>query len=122
MHIIFGEERNTLPDNYTILELDRFRLPGHPNPVTAFCVIENIPLGDFPVLDSYIKVHQELMNQYRARNWEYCQGAIKGLLGRWDGELDSFYENLLGRVNNFLNNPPDKDWDGVILKDSAQSN
>lgn len=116
MNIIFGTSRDNLPDNYTILELDRFRVANSDETLTAFCIIENIPFGDFPTLDAYIKVHHDLMEQYRARNWEYCINAINGLTGHWNGEVDSFYADLKERVNLLIQSPPDESWDGSILK------
>lgn len=114
MNIIFSDSKEDLPDNYTVLELDQFRVAGSEKVLTAFCVVENIPLGDFPVLDAYVKVHHDLMIQYRLRNWEYCLNAIKGLTGKWNGELDSFYSNLAERVNSYVELPPDETWDGVL--------
>jgi len=116
MNIIFGDDIKDLPDNYTILELDNFKFAGADDVVKAYCVVENIPLHEFPTLDDYRQAHNQLLVEYRQRNWEYCQSAIKSLTGRWGGELDSFYENLLQRVNRYVDNPPDPDWDGVILK------
>lgn len=112
MHIIFDDAVSTLPDKFTILELDTFRVGDKTQ--TAWCVVENIPLADFPTVDAYKKVHSDLMQAYRDKNWEYCESAIKGLTGRWNGELDSFYENLHSRISNYKINPPLLDWDGVI--------
>jgi len=116
MNIIFGDDIKNLPDNYTILELDSFRFTGSNEITKAYCVVENISLGEFPTLDEYRASHNELLNQYRLRNWEYCQCAIKALMGRWGGELDSFYENLLDRVNAYEANPPPENWDGTIVR------
>jgi adenylate cyclase len=116
MNIIFGENINTLPDNYTILELDSFRLPGELAISTAYCVIENIPLHEFITLDDYRKTHNDLLEAYRNRNWEYCTSAIKSLRGRWGGELDSFYQSISDRIEQFQKSPPPDDWDGVIVK------
>ena len=116
MNIIFGTSRDDFPDSHTILELDQFKIGDSPNIVTAYCLVENVPFGDFPTLNAYIKVHHDLMEQYRARNWEYCADAIKGLTGRWNGELDSFYNDLKERVEYLTQNPPGDDWDGIILK------
>ena len=112
MHIIFGDSLHLIPEKFTILELDTFE-DGNKQE-TAWCVVENIPLGDFPTLDAYKKVHSDLMQAYRGRNWEYCNSAIKGLRGRWNGELDSFYFNLLQRVENCQANPPGDYWTGYI--------
>lgn len=112
MYIIFGDQAKDLFDRFTVLELDTFRTAqGYE---TAWCVVENIPLVDFATLDDYRKVHADLMQAYRDRNWSYCLSAIRGLRGRWNGELDSFYDNIEGRVKNFEINPPSEGWDGVM--------
>jgi hypothetical protein len=116
MNIIFGDSRESFPDNYTILELDQFRIGNSDEVVTAYCLVENIPLGDFPTLDSYVKIHRDLIQEYRKQNWEYCTSAIKGLRGKWNGELDSFYENLLDRVESYNKLSPGEDWDWVLVK------
>lgn len=114
MNIIFGEAFDTIPQNYTILELDTFLLPPDRKQVTSYCVVEKIPLHDLAVLDSYKTVHADLIKAYGNQNWEYCEHAIRGLTGRWNGEVDTFYENLFERVQQFKLNPPGPDWSAVI--------
>jgi hypothetical protein len=114
MNIIFGEALDTIPDNYVVLELDTFVLPPDHKTVTSYCVVEKIALHDFPVLESYKKVHADLIQAYRDQNWEYCEHAIKGLSGRWNGEADSFYDNLFVRVQELKTNPPGEGWTGYI--------
>ena len=114
MHIIFGDSLHLIPEKFTILELDTFVLPPDHKKVTSYCVVEKIALHDFPVLESYKKVHADLMQAYRDQNWEYCEHAIKGLLGRWNGEVDSFYDTLFVRVQELKANPPDNGWTGYI--------
>ena len=114
MNIIFGDALETLPDNYTVLELDTFVFPPNSNKRTSYCVIEKVPLTDFPMMEAYIKVHVDMMQAYRDQNWDYCRHAINGLTGRWNGELDSFYSNLLQRVENCQANPPGDYWTGYI--------
>lgn len=114
MHIIFGDSLAGIEDKFTVLELDTFVVEGKTQ--TAWCVVENIPLGDFPVLDAYRKVHSDLLQAYRDRNWEYCESAIKGLRGKWNGELDTFYDNLQDRVIDYRQNPPPPDWTGYLIR------
>lgn len=114
MNIIFGEALDALPDNYTVLELDTFVLPPDGAVRTSYCVVEKVPLTDFPVMEAYIKVHGDMMKAYRNKNWEYCLHAIQGLTGRWNGELDSFYSNLLERVKHYKDHPPGDYWTGYI--------
>ena len=67
-------------------------------------------------LEHWLKIHQDLMVNFRAREWNYCERAIEGLMGRWNNELDSFYTNLLARVQALQINPPSDEWDGSMLK------
>lgn len=117
MYIIFGESAKQLSDKFTVLELDTIKLKGTDEKFTSYCVIENIPLGDFPVVDSYIKVHHDMMQAYRDRNWEYCESAIKGLMGKWNGEVDSFYLNLYTRIQDLKDKTLDEAWDGAVEKE-----
>jgi adenylate cyclase len=115
MNIIFGESINTIPDSYTVLELDTFRRSDGTRSV-AYCVIEKISLADFDKIEAYKKVHADLLENYRRCEWTYCEHAIEGLMGKWNGELDSFYSNLLLRVLSYQQNPPPEDWDGLLIK------
>jgi hypothetical protein len=114
MNIIFGDALDSLPDNYTVLELDTFVLPPDGECRTSYCVIEKVPLTDFPLMEAYIKVHADMMQAYRDKNWDYCLHAINGLTGRWNGELDSFYTNLLQRVEQYQTDSPGDEWTGYI--------
>jgi hypothetical protein len=68
------------------------------------------------MMEAYIKVHADMMQAYRDQNWDYCLHAIKGLTGRWNGELDSFYANLLQRVEKYQSDPPSDQWTGFLDK------
>ena len=114
MNIIFDRPDEELAEKFVVLELDTFS--NHQKSVTAYCVIEKIPLQDFPTLTAYVETHQNLMQEYKKQNWEYCLCAIKELTGKWNGELDSFYENLEQRVNACQAEPPGDTWDHAIFK------
>jgi len=116
MHIIFGDSLKELPDSFTVLELDTFVVPGDDRPKTAYCVVEKIPLNEFDTLAAYLKIHQDLMQFYKQRHWTYCEHAIEGLMGRWNGELDTFYSSMLQRVQQFKEHEPEPDWTGTIVK------
>lgn len=117
MHIIFGTENTPeLREKYTVLTLDTFRLPGAVEPVTAFCVIEKIPLEDMPQLGSWQDLHENVVKEYRIKNWKYCEDALEYLRGRWQGELDSFYDDMSARISKYKVQDPGTDWDGIIDK------
>jgi len=37
-------------------------------------------------------------------------------MGKWNGELDSFYTDLLKRVMSYKENEPPEDWTGNRVK------
>lgn len=116
MHIIFEDALDQLPDSFTILELDRFKLPNQEQVKTAYCVVEVIPLQEFPLAEAHKKIHADLISAYRNQHWNYCEQAIEALLGKWNGEVDTFYTELLERVKQLRESELPADWDGTILK------
>ena len=112
MHIVFGDAVDMLPDSFTVLELDSF-LSDTGIIRTAWCVVENVPLADFPILANLVETHQNLIAAYKQQDWEYCGSAIKLLLGKWDRELDSFYLDLQQRVTEHQDRAFDPEWSPV---------
>ena len=118
MNIIFGDSVNSIPDQYTVLELDTFCTVNSDKTVTAYCVVEKLALNEFATMESYKKIHADLIDAYRNQHWNYCEQAIEGLMSKWSGELDTFYTDLLTRVKQHKENGVPKDWSGVIIKDT----
>lgn len=120
MNIIFGRDQAALlSEKYTVLELDTIRIASDGPELVAFCVIESIPILDMPKVDNMKKLHANLLIEYRKQNWNYCEQALEHLVGCWGHELDSFYDNLRTRINNYKDNSPGDDWDGIIQRDLA---
>jgi hypothetical protein len=101
---------------YMLLPLDTFHFAAAEKNSTAYCLIENTPIQEMFSVDQYLDLHQNLIKNYYLRNWNYCEQAIEQLLGRWNGELDSFYENLLQRVKKYQVTPPGNNFTGYIDK------
>lgn len=114
MNIIFGDSVNTIPDHYILLELDTFRHDGEA--VTAYCLVEKPALDELVNIQAYKKIHADVIKYFKQRHWDYCEQAIQGLMGKWGGELDTFYTDLLNRVNDYKQNEPPADWDGIRSK------
>jgi hypothetical protein len=117
MNIIFGKDQvESLFDKYTVLELDTIQL--NKTVTTAYSVIEKIPLADLFQLGLHQEQHNLLMQNYRAGNWNKCYDNINNLIGKWGGELDSFYSEMKLRIENLETLPIDHSWTGIINKDS----
>ena len=117
MNIIFGKDQaEQLKDRYTVLELDTVKYQVDGPGVTAYCIVDTIPLMELPSVESMSELHDNLMKNYRARDWNYCLQAIDHLYGQWGNELDSFYDILRSRITKFQDNDPGANWDPTILK------
>ena len=115
MNIIFGNEHN-VDSKHIVLELDTIRIGADGPEQTAYCVIENVPIEEMPIVESLKKSHHDLMVEYRAQNWTACKRIIAQLTGMWGGEVDTFYEELSKRVGQFQQQNPGPDWSYIIQK------
>ena len=115
MHIILGEQNvREVSDKYVVLELDTFRAADKDELISAFCLIENVPIHELSEVDRYRDLHQQLIKNYRAANWKFCEDALEHLRGRWNGEVDSFYTVLASRVQEQKHHNDSKHWDHAI--------
>ena len=117
MHIIMGDENAVLfQEKYTVLKLDTLKLYPEEHLITAYAVIEQIPIQEMPKVESMRNLHENLLINYLKKDWNYCTQAIEYLTGFWNGELDTFYADLQQRINKYSEQDPGEDWDGTIEK------
>jgi hypothetical protein len=114
--IIDPDQVSALREKYTVLELDTILLEDQNKTVTAYCVVENVPFMELPQLDSKKSLHENLIINYRKKDWNFCVQALEHLAGSWGGELDSFYADIQTRITRYQETDPGDDWDGVIVK------
>ena len=115
MKIIFGIESVTpFEERYTVLELDTFVLRPTNEVITAYCLVETMPIQEMPAIESLKDQHRNLMAEYRKQNWRYCEDAIAHLTGKWGGELDSFYIELYQRIQTLKQEDLSDDWTGYL--------
>lgn len=122
MKVIFGKQQaEQIGNRMTVLELDTFFEPGLTEPISTYAVLDNtsIPLQEIPVLENFVELHNNMMLEYRKRNWNYCENAIEHLLGRWKGELDSFYESLADRLTELKESKLPDNWTGIIVSTNS---
>jgi hypothetical protein len=115
MHIILGEQNiQEVSDKYVVLELDAFRTSDTQELISAFCLVENVPIHELSDVDRYRDLHKQLIKNYRAANWKFCEDALDHLTGRWNGEVDSFYNVLARRVQEQKQHHDSTHWDPAI--------
>lgn len=99
MNIIIGEvAAEHLRANYTVLELETFTVDD--NKIKTYCVVNNISISELPTLDQHKSLHQKMIDEYNAGNYNFCRDAINHLMGKFDGELDTFYSTILVKINS----------------------
>lgn len=119
MYVIFGKDStDKLGDKFTYLELDTFMQEGLESPVTAFAVIsmDDMKLEEIPLLDNYSRIHNDMLKEYRKGNFNYCHQAMEHLRGRWQSQLDSFYDEFEQRIKKLETEPLPDGWDGIVHK------
>jgi len=115
MNIIFKQNLPAVDHKYTALDLDTFCMPDG-SLHTACCVIENIPIAELPQTESFKQLHADLIDNFGQQQWNYCEQAIEQLMGRWGGEVDSFYVELNNRIQRLKVMNLDSTWTPVIIK------
>ena len=115
MNIIFKENLTNIEEKYVILDLDTFSFPNgkiH----TACCLVENIPITELSETDRLKELHTNLISNFGKKDWNYCEQAIDHLVGKWGGELDSFYTELKSRIDLLKTMDLDDSWSPIIAR------
>ena len=115
MNIIFKENSEEIGKKYVVLDLDTFSVPDG-STHTVCCVVENIPITELENTQNLKELHANLIKNYALKNWNYCEQAIEKLMGKWGGEVDSFYVELKTRIDRLKTLDLDDLWSPVIPK------
>ena len=100
MYIIFGRENaKKLREKYTVLDLETVDKDGHS--IEVFCLIggDKISIGDLPQLEQWINLHNDFLKGLAKKEYSYCRQCIEHLTGKFGGEVDTFYEEILKRID-----------------------
>lgn len=116
MNILFGNkdiDAIRQENRFTVLELDTIQAsPDHPAQ-TAYCVLSDVPITEMAELDAKVRMHHDMMHFYRTQQWKECRDILNFLRGSWNGEVDTFYNELELRLNSIENSSITAEWDGV---------
>lgn len=116
MNIIFGTEAaEKLSQKYTVLELDTFRFQDSPEEAVAYCILDNMPLDEMQLSKEKSDLHAQMIESFKHKEWAECANFINELMGSWDAQVDTFYEDIKGRVELLIEEAPE-DWSATIVK------
>ncbi len=100
MQLIFGKEvADQLRDRYTVLELETFDVDG--KLLEVFCVVpaEKVALTEITTIEHTTKLHNEFVEALKRKEYKLCKDLYIHLIGRFAGELDTFYDEILKRID-----------------------
>ena len=118
MNIIIGTDAaNEAREKYTVLPLQDIKFASHPDmpPVTAYCLIEDVPLDEIPKLQEQIDLHTKFYENLQKPDFNYCEQALEHLKGKWRGEVDTYYEVMEKSINE-NKDVEDLKWDPILYK------
>lgn len=117
MNIMFEDSiTDDIRSRYMLLPLDTFYFENTKKISTAYCLIENTPMQEMFSVDKYIDLHKNLIKNYYLKNWNYCEQVIEHLLGRWNGDIDTFYKSILDRISQHKVQGLSEGWTGFISR------
>lgn len=103
MFIVHGKEKaDQLRNKYTVLELDTIQYTSETDPITLYTVLDTgkLSLDSMTSLDQFTTLHQNMIDGFKVGDNHYCKEAISMLKGQFGGQVDSFYDHMLVRLDH----------------------
>lgn len=107
-----------LGNEYFTVELDCIAVKGKKTGVTIFTVFFNPNAGAMPEWVMAREQHNEMLAAYRQQNWDRAVELVNELRGKFDGNMDHYYEIWLERIEDMRNANLPKDWNGTYVATS----
>ena len=100
MNVVFTKEAaNKLSETYTVLPLPPITQTEGETTVTVephvIIDMEKVPLQEISSLDQWSDLHRQLVINHVKQDYNFCEQAIEHLMGKFKGELDSYYQHVL---------------------------
>jgi len=107
-----------LGSEYFTVHLDKIAVKGKKQGVDIYTVFYNPKDSDAAEWRRCKKVHDNMLNCYREKNWDLAASLIPGLKGAFNGGLDHYYDIWLERIEEMrVKDLPDT-WDGTFRSES----
>ena len=103
-----------LGDEYFTLELDCIAVKGKKEGVTIYTVFYNPSENEISNWKHDRDIHNLMLRYYRKQDWEKAISLVDTLKGKFNGQMDLYYDLWLERIEEMRNAGLPTDWDGVF--------
>ena len=110
VEIMVGETTANVISDYLFRELDFVRVKGKNEPIKIFEPIGESGSVDGAVIQQ-VEEFKTALALFRAQNWDHAESIINRLNHATPLYI---YDLYLKRIHFYRENPPEKDWDGVV--------
>ncbi len=111
---MIGENTLKQAGDVAAIELDLIKVKGKNEAVRIFGLLGEEAGANFEDLNGY---HGAMINAYRRQRWFQARQLI-GECRRLNGGLGALYDLYEARIDEYQEDPPDRDWDGVYVATS----
>jgi len=115
MYIITGDENiDKLKEKYIVLELDTIQVDD--TNIPTYCVLDSnkVNFENLQSIKNSKDLHANLIKNYKKGDLKFCANAIKHLRGKFNGELDSFYDVLSERLVSLNETNLPENWNSIV--------
>jgi len=105
-------------DEYFTLPLDCIAVKGKKEGVNISTVFYNPPREQQPFWEHDREVHGIMLDYYRRQEWSKALALVEALKGKFNGQMDQYYNIWQERIKEMTNAGLSEDWDGVFRAQS----
>ena len=110
--IVLGTKTAQLvKDEYYVLELDCIAVKGKTQGVTIYTVLGRNDEVQADTADR--QMHEAMLSLYRQQRFDQAIKFCQDLKGRFEGEMDNYYDAWIERCEEMKNVELPRNWDGV---------
>jgi adenylate cyclase len=101
-------------DEYFTIPLDCIAVKGKKEGVDISTVFYNPPESKSAEWLHHKQLHNMMLDYYRKQDWKKAEALVETLKGKFDGQMDNYYELWIERIAEMRNANLPADWDGVF--------
>ena len=119
--IVIGEETQKTMNDWATIELDLIAVKGKAEAVRIFALIGNEEYKMKPEFQRLYEANSKMLIAYRNKEWDEADKLIdetKKLADSVNIEIETLNILYKERIDEYRQNPPPEDWDGVFVATS----